>query len=175
MLVLKSCRLYNTFGSGAIHGVYAQFTAQSAIFNKGKKIGLLRGASTRFATWFYAMMRILRLKDALLSTVHQASFKELAKTDVTCAAVLDITNPKFFKALYVLLRAVFPALRALRYCDKGEPCMDKIFFFAHRATGALQRLKDFLNDEELFNFDDDPMLEVEAADVYGNPGGQDNE
>ena len=92
MLVLKSCRLYNTFGSGAIHGVYAQFTAQSAIFNKGKKIGLLRGASTRFATWFYAMMRILRLKDALLSTVHQASFKELAKTDVTRAAVLDITN-----------------------------------------------------------------------------------
>ena len=31
------------FGSGAIHGIYAQFLAQAAIHNKGKKIGLLGG------------------------------------------------------------------------------------------------------------------------------------
>lgn len=149
--------------------------AQSAVFNNGKKIGLLRGASTRFATWFYAMMRILRLKDALLSTVHQAAFKDLAKTDVIRATIMDITNPKFFKALYVLLRAVFPGIKALRYCDKGEPCMDKIFFLTYRATTALERSKELLNDEELFNFEDDPMLESEAADVYGNASGHENE
>ncbi len=149
--------------------------AQSAVFNNGKKIGLLRGASTRFATWFYAMMQFLRLKDALLSTVHQVAFKELAKTDVIRVTIMDISNPKFFKALYVLLRAVFPTIRALRYCDKGEPCMDKIFFLTYCATQALQRSKELLNDEELFNFEDDPMLEAEAADVYGNPSGQENE
>jgi len=120
VLVLKACRLYNTFGSGAIHGIYAQFMAQSAIHNKGRQIGLLRGATTRFATWFYAMMRLLRMKDVLLSTVHSAAFKDVEKTDVVRAAIFDITDPKFFKALYILLRAVFPAIRVLRYCDIGQ-------------------------------------------------------
>ena len=101
--MLKSCRLYNVFGSGAIHGIYAQFLAQAAIHNKGKKIGLLRGAGTRFATWFYAMMGILTLTDAILVTVHQALFKDLAKTDVVHAAVVDIKNDQFFKAMYYVL------------------------------------------------------------------------
>ncbi len=48
LLVLKCCRLYNDFGSGASHGIYAQFIAQAAAFNNGKKIGLLHGAGTRF-------------------------------------------------------------------------------------------------------------------------------
>jgi hypothetical protein len=99
VLVLKACRLYNTFGSGAIHGIYAHFMAQSAIHNKGRKIGLLQGATSRFATWCYAMMRLLRMKDPLLSTVHLASFKDLEKTDVIHATIFDITDPKFFKAL----------------------------------------------------------------------------
>jgi hypothetical protein len=101
--VLKACRLYNTFFSGSIHGIYAQFMAQAAIHNKGRKIGLLRGATTRFATWFYAMIRILRMKDVLLSTVHSAAFKDITKTDVICGTIMEINDPKFFKALYILL------------------------------------------------------------------------
>ncbi len=45
-LILKTCRLYNVFGSGASHAMYAQFKAQASHFNKGKRIGLLRGAGT---------------------------------------------------------------------------------------------------------------------------------
>jgi hypothetical protein len=44
------------------------------------------------------------------------------------AAVHDIEDDKFWKCLYVLLRAVYPALRALRYCDSNLPVMDKISF-----------------------------------------------
>lgn len=168
--MLKACRLYNVFGSGAIHGIYAQFLAQAAIHNKGKKIGLLRGAGTRFATWFYAMMRILRLRDALLATVHQASFKDLAKTDVVRAAVVDIKDDQFFKAMYYVLRAVFPAIRALRFCDKGEPCLDKIYYLSKRATVAFDRSKDLLNDTELFELEIDELLEEYTSDVYGSKG-----
>ena len=168
VLVLKACRLYNTFGSGAIHGIYAQFMAQSAIHNKGRQIGLLRGATTRFATWFYAMMRLLRMKDVLLSTVHSAAFKDLEKTDVVRAAIFDITDPKFFKALYILLRTVFPAIRVLRYCDKGEPCMDKLYYLTYRATDALNRSKSLLNDPELFSFEEDVTLESSRMEVYGD-------
>ena len=50
--------MYNVFGSGANHAIYAQFMAQSALANRGRKVGLLRGAGTRMALWFYAMMRL---------------------------------------------------------------------------------------------------------------------
>ncbi len=63
LFILKTCRLYNVFGSGANHAIHAQLIAQSALANKGKQIGLLRGAGTRFASWFYAMMRLLHLKE----------------------------------------------------------------------------------------------------------------
>jgi hypothetical protein len=46
------------------------------------------------------------MKDVLLSTIHSAPFKEVEKTDVVSAAVKDITDPKFFKAMYILLRAL---------------------------------------------------------------------
>ena len=168
VLVLKACCLYNTFGSGAIHGIYAQFMAQSTIHNKGRQIGLLRGATTRFATWFYAMMQLLLMKDMLLSTVHSAAFKELEKTDVVRAAIFDITDLKFFKALYILLRAVFPAIRVLLYCDKGEPCMDKLNYLTYCATNALNRSKTLLNDPELFSFEEDATLESSQMEVYGD-------
>jgi hypothetical protein len=36
------------------HGIYAQFMAQSALANGGRRVGLLHGASTGMALWFYA-------------------------------------------------------------------------------------------------------------------------
>ena len=36
LLILKTCRLYNVFGSGAHHAIYAQFMAQSSMYNKGR-------------------------------------------------------------------------------------------------------------------------------------------
>ncbi len=93
---------------------------------------MLRGATTRMASWFYAMMRVLRQKDVLKSTVHSVMFRDLAKNDKVRGAVIDIENEVFFKALYILLRAVFPAIRALRFADSNEPMMDKIYFFSKR-------------------------------------------
>jgi hypothetical protein len=120
------------------------------------------------ATWFYAMMRILRLKDALLATIHQAQFRDLAKNDRIRGAILDISDHNYFRALYVLLRAVFPAIRALRYCDKGEPSMDKIYYLTFRATEALKRSVDLLNDSTLFTNIDSLSLQEEMAQIYEN-------
>jgi hypothetical protein len=142
--------------------------AQSTHYNKGKQIGILRGASTHFATWFYVMMRFLRLKDPLLSTVHQVS-------DIICTAISDITDPKFFKVLYVHLGAVFPAIHALHYCNKGERCIDKIYYLTYHATEALNKSKELLNDEELVNFEEDVMLEPTAIEVPGTSNEEDNE
>ena len=105
ILILKSCRLYNVFGSGANHAIYAQFMAQSFMANKGRKVGLLRGTGTRMALWFYAMMRVLRLKQALMATIHQQRFTNLTVNETVAMAVQDIENPDFWKCciLYCVL------------------------------------------------------------------------
>ncbi len=105
--------------------------AQSAMANRGRKVGLLRGAGTRMALWFYAMMRLLRLKQALMATIHQQRFTDLQLNETVAMAVQDIENPDFWKCLYVILRAVFPALRLLRYCDKSKPAMEKINYLSY--------------------------------------------
>jgi hypothetical protein len=51
----------------------------------------------------------------------------------------DITNEMFWKRIYIVLRAVFPALRLLRYCDKSTPAMDKIYYLSHRTTIELEK------------------------------------
>ena len=138
------------FGSGANHGIFAQFMAQTSLHNSGRAVGLLRGSGTRMALWFYAMMRMLRLRQPLTATIHQQKFVDLLLNDTVGAAVRDIKNDKFWKCMYVVLRAVFPALRLLRYCDKSTPAMDKIFYLSHRTTIALEKSEEFLNDEALF-------------------------
>jgi hypothetical protein len=74
----KTCRLYNVMNSGASHGIYALFMHHSALANNGRKIGLLRGAGTRMASWFYAMVRALCLRQVLLATVHSVQFTNLS-------------------------------------------------------------------------------------------------
>ena len=48
ILILKFCRMYNVFGSGATHGIYLQLIWQSGVHNNTKRIGLIRGAGTGF-------------------------------------------------------------------------------------------------------------------------------
>ena len=106
VLILKICRLYNVFGCGSSHGIYAIFIAQTTKANGGRAIGLLRGAGTRFATWFYAMHRALRLEGALLDTAHDPHFSKLdiVKTNNrVMLAVHDVKSKSFWRAVYILL------------------------------------------------------------------------
>ncbi len=56
----------------------------------------------------------------------------------------------FWKAIYCLLCAVFPALKALRYCDSNIPAIDKIYFLVKQADDALHDLQLILDDQDLF-------------------------
>ena len=64
-----------------------------------------------YVLWFYAGIRMLRLREPLLATVqHQQKIRDLKLNDTARRAVLDIKDQVFWKTLYALLRAVFPAL-----------------------------------------------------------------
>jgi hypothetical protein len=99
------------FGSGANHGIYAQYMAQSALANKGHKVGLLQGAGTRMALWFYAMIHLLRLWQPLVGTIYQQKIVGLNLNNSVRAAVRDIKDDKFGSA-YILLHVVFPEPQA---------------------------------------------------------------
>ncbi len=70
---------------------------------------------------------------ALFATVHGSYFATLANNAKTALAVQEIESIQFCRAVYCQLRAVFPTLRALRYCDSNKPTMDKIYYLFDRA------------------------------------------
>lgn len=70
-------RAYRIFGNGAMHGPYWIFQKYSKTHNNGRNIGLIRAAGTRMAGQAITMMRFLRLKNALLSTINSPEFMKL--------------------------------------------------------------------------------------------------
>ena len=82
----------------------------------------------------FAMKCLIRLQQPFKANIHQQKGLDLTLTN------------------NILLRAVFPALRALRlrYCDSNTPCMDKLFHLSHRTTVAIENSLEHLNDESLF-------------------------
>ena len=152
VLILKTCRMYYVFGSGASHAIYAQFMVQSALAlaNRDQKVCLIQGAGTQMALWFYAMMRLIRLQQPLKATIHQQKILDTTRTNSAKGAVQDIKDTNFWKCMYILLCAEFPALRALWYRDSNMPCMDKLFHLSHRTTVAIENSLEHLNDESLF-------------------------
>ncbi len=111
------------------------------------------------------------MKPALKATIHNPSFSSLSRNDRVAAAIGDIEDDVFWKAIYSLLRAVFPALKALRYCDSNIPAMDKIYYLVKRADDALHDLHLILDDQDLFGSMRGVMLsncDEELDEVFGD-------
>jgi hypothetical protein len=118
------------------------------------------------------MHRVLRLRQALLSTINQQKFLELesVKKQSVRHAIRDIEDKKFWNCLYVILRCVFPA----RFCDASRPVMDKIFFLSHRTTEAIIRSQEVLNDPNLFGtLKMDRNLQAEGNVILGGESDDD--
>ena len=151
------------------------FIMESALANKGRKVGLLRGATSRFASFFYAMFCSVRLKNVFIRTINHSKFRELNLGETERLAIIDISNEVFWKALYALCKAVFPAIRALRYCDSNTPAMDKIYLLTHRTRLAIEKSAESLNDSSLFGSFNLDNLEEELAEVFEEEEGEEED
>ena len=79
-------RTYRIFGSGSRHGAHAIFQKYAIQHNNRKNIGLMRAAGTRMAGAAIVMLRLLRLRPAVISTVNSAEFCRLK---VSCIVLLS--------------------------------------------------------------------------------------
>jgi hypothetical protein len=134
-----------------MHGAHAQFMAQAKTFNRGREINLLRSVDTRMAGFFYALHRALRLRTALEATVANQKWHALERKPIMKRAEEDIKCAKYWKSSYVLLRAVFPLLKLLRLSDSNKPGMDKMYYYINQARSSLEKSKESLNDDNLFD------------------------
>ena len=94
------------------------------------------------ASFFYAIARLLRLKDVLITTVYPPEFAKLDLNAQAKAVARDIQNPKFFQAIYVVYLVVFPNLLLLRCCDKSTPVMDVLYHITLRPSAALEQQRE---------------------------------
>lgn len=118
--------------------------------NNGRYICLLRAAGTRMAGHVYAMHRNLRCKRALLMTVNSQPWEEHKKGAKEKKAEEDISSPETWRGWFHFLRATFPAVRVLRLADANTPAMDKIYYFVHKTSQAMEKSAPDLDDEALF-------------------------
>ncbi len=58
-----------------------------------------------------------------------------------------------------MLRAVFPALRVLRFCDANKPAKIKIYYLYNRAENSLLISSSLLSDHSLFGFLEEEFTE----------------
>ena len=86
--------IYRYFGSGSMHSPYAIFSKHSRDHNNGKCIGLIRAADTRMAGHVISMLRTLRLREPLISTISSASFLQ-GKVKVSKAFTVTSMNLSF--------------------------------------------------------------------------------
>ena len=114
------------------------------------------------------MVCLLHPKNLLLATIHQAKFRDLDLNNRARSAIMDIKDKLFWKAMYILIHAVFHKLWALRYCNSNNPAMDKIYYLLHQASVAVGKSGNNLNDETLVDtLESDKDLKAEVTKVFG--------
>ena len=128
-------KLRNIFGSTR-HVTTAIFNKLSKKHNKGIRIGFIKPSDCRMAGHRIALLRVLRLKDALQATVTSTEFKEL-KVFTTISYVL--LQDEFWQYLFVMCRALYAPMRLLRFADMKIPAMDKLYFYVLQSERMIER------------------------------------
>ncbi len=87
---------------------------------------------------------------AFKATIHGATFASVPANNKVILAIKDIKDEVFWNAIYIFLCTVFPALKALRYCDLNVPAMDKTFDLVKREEDSILNSTKELENEAIF-------------------------
>jgi hypothetical protein len=95
-------RVCNIFGS-VRHAPSAMFKKYTRVHNNGVHVGFVMPSECHMAGEHIAILRLLRLKNALLSTINSKEFIELRVFNSVCQVLM---NPDFWKWTFVMCRAL---------------------------------------------------------------------
>ena len=109
------------------------FVFQSKLHNR-KALGLIRAADTRMAGHFIAFQRMLRLKNAISSTITSSDF---IKLKVMKEETLLLKDEVLWQCIGDIVHATFPALRVLRLADQKTPGMDKLYYYVRKTDVTI--------------------------------------
>ena len=118
-------RVRNIFGA-VRHSPSAMFKKYSRQHNHGVHLGFVKPSECRMAGEHIAILRLLRLKNALTSTILSKEFIDLRVFDSVCQVLM---NPDFWKWAFVMCRALYAPMRVLRLADQKSPAMDKLYYY----------------------------------------------
>jgi hypothetical protein len=127
-------RVRNIFGS-VRHAPSAMFKKYTRMHNNGVHLGFVKPSECRMAGKHIAILRLLRLKNALLSTINSKEFIELRAFQSVCQVLM---NPDFWKWTFVMCRALYAPMRVLRLADQQTPAMDKLHYYVLQTDRMLE-------------------------------------
>ena len=129
----KKCR--NIWGS-VRHKPSAMFKKYSKQHNNGIPLGFIKSSECRMAGEHIALLRLLRLRNALKATVTSKEFMDLKLfKDASDIVMCD----DFWKYLFVVCRALYAPMRVLRLADQKIPAMDKLYFYVLQTDSMLPK------------------------------------
>jgi hypothetical protein len=126
-------KLCNIFGA-VRHSLSAMFKKYSRQHNHGVHLGFIKPSECRMAGEHIAILRLLRLKNALLASIHSKEFKDLRVFDSVCQVLM---NPDFWKWTFVMCRALYAPMRVLRLADQKSAAMDKLNYYVLQTDRML--------------------------------------
>ena len=127
-------RLRNIFGSTR-HASTAMFKEHTKRFFNGISLTFIKPSDTRMGGEMIGLLRLLRLRDALVSTTVSSEFRGLNIEKEFCSIVqLD----KLWKVIFYVCRAFYGPMRVLRLADTKVPSMDKLLYYVKIADEMLE-------------------------------------
>ena len=161
-LLSNFCKRCRDIWGSVRHSPSAIFKRHSKEHNKGRHVGFIKPSECRMAGEHIALLRLLRLKDALRSTIASKEFIDL-KLFRSEAAIL--ASDAFWKYLFVMCRALYAPMRILRLADQKTPAMDKLYYYVLQTDKQLPKWMKIAEDHgyELLT---DPVLEVMRGDSF---------
>ena len=130
----KQCR--NIWGAtrDLAHTMFRKYTRQH---NKGVYVGFIKPSKCQMGGELISLLHLLRLKDALRSTINSKEFLDLNNFKEECCV---LNNDNFWMYLFLMCRVLYAPMRVLRLADQQTASMDKLYFYVLQTDRILLKL-----------------------------------
>jgi hypothetical protein len=119
------------------------FKHYTKIHNNGIFLGFTKPSECRMAGEQIALTPLLRLRDALKSTINSKEFMDLNNFK---PETFVLNNDNFWLYLFVMCSALYAPMHVLRLADQQVPGMEKLYYYVLQTDWMLLR---WLPDAEI--------------------------